>query len=39
VLSVRWEIYTLAGRHDCALPIAEALIKLVHGLGRTMFWL
>jgi tetratricopeptide (TPR) repeat protein len=27
VLAVRWQIYTLAGRHDSALPVAEALVK------------
>jgi len=27
VLEVRWQIYTLAGQHDCALPVAQALVK------------
>src|SRR5687767_2583419 len=38
VLEVRWEIYTLAGRHDCALPIAEALIKLVPKRYQVHIW-
>lgn len=29
VLEVRWQIYTLAGKHDNALTIAEALVKVV----------
>lgn len=27
VLELRWQIYTLEGRRDCALPIAQALVK------------
>jgi len=27
VLELRWQIYTLAGRHDAALPVAVALVK------------
>jgi tetratricopeptide (TPR) repeat protein len=38
VLGVRWEIYTLAGRHDCALPIAEALIRMVPDRYQAHIW-
>lgn len=27
VLELRWQIYTLAGRHDSALPVARALLE------------
>jgi tetratricopeptide (TPR) repeat protein len=38
VLAVRWEIYTLAKKHDNALTIAEALIKLVPKRHEAHIW-
>ena len=38
VLEVRWQIYTLAGKHDNALPIAEALVKAVPKRYQVHIW-
>lgn len=38
MLEARWQVFTLAGRHDCALPIAEALVKAAPDRYQGWVW-
>jgi predicted Zn-dependent protease len=38
VLELRWQIYTLAGRHDAALPVAVKLVKVAPDRYAGYIW-